>query len=146
MSAFILSDEGLNLIKHFEGCKLDAYLDSVGVATIGYGHTRGVHLGDSCTQEQADKWLKEDAGWSAASVNQMVTAEIEQCMFDALVSFTFNLGSTALRNSTLLKKLNAGEPAAAEFLRWDHAGNKVLPGLTRRREAEKKLFDEAEDD
>lgn len=143
MNNFLISDEGLDLIKSFEGCKLHAYLDSVNVPTIGYGHTRGVSIRDTCTQEQAEKWLRDDAGWASSSVNQMVIADITQNMFDALVSFAFNLGTTSLRNSTLMRKLNKSDftGAAGEFERWVHAGGKVLQGLVRRRLAERALFE-----
>lgn len=112
--SFTTSQTGINLIKSFEGCKLKAYQDSAGVWTIGYGHTSGVYSGMTITQNQ----------------------------FDALVSFTFNLGSGKLESSTLLKKLNQGNiaDAANEFDRWVYADGKKLNGLIARRAAEKELF------
>lgn len=136
------SPDGLQLTKSFEGCRLQAYLDSVGVPTIGYGHTHGVTMGMSCTQEQADAWLQEDVQWAVQAVNNLVTVPLTQQQFDALVDFTFNLGTGALQRSTLLRLLNSGnyQGAAGEFEKWDKAGGKVLPGLLRRRQAERNMF------
>lgn len=130
----------INLLKLFEGCKLHAYQDSVGVATIGYGHTKGVHKGDTCTQQQAEDWLYEDADEAWQGVYALVAVPLTQGQCDGLTSFVFNLGVGKLKSSTLLKKLNAGEDAAAEFDKWVYAGGKVLPGLVSRRTAEKQLF------
>lgn len=137
-------EKGLELIKHFEGLRLRAYQCSAHVWTIGYGHTAGVLPGDEISTEQADDFLKQDIAESERSVGRYVTVPLRQCQFDALVSFTFNLGSGNLRTSTLLKKLNNGDyaGAAGEFLRWVNAGGKRLPGLVLRREAEKALFEE----
>ena len=134
-----------DLIKEFEGCKLEAYPDPGTGAepiTIGVGHTGGVKLGDVITQEQADEYLVSDVSHAANAVNQMVSGKITQHQFDALVSFAFNLGTGNLRNSTLLKKLNKDdfENAANEFLKWDMASGHQMAGLTRRREAERTLF------
>ena len=141
-----ISDRGLDLIKTHEGCRLEAYQDSVGVWTIGYGHTMGVKQGDTCTQEQAEAWLTEDVTTIAERcVNWLVKVPLTQSEFDALCSFSFNLGCSALRNSTLLKKLNASDynGASLEFGKWDHAGGKQLAGLTARRTAEAELFESA---
>ena len=137
-----IGPQGLALIKSFEGCKLAAYLDSVGVPTIGYGHTSGVFMGDSCTQAQADAWLAEDLKEAERCVNDAVTVPLTQHEFDALVSFTFNLGCGNLRKSTLLQKLNNSDykGCGVEFRRWDKAGGQALAGLTRRRLAEEQLF------
>lgn len=137
------SEDGLHLTEQFEGCKLDAYQDSVGVATIGYGHTRNVTMGMTCTQEQAEQWLQEDVQSAADAVNRLVTVELTQQEFDALVDFTFNLGAGNLQRSTLLRLLNSGDytGAAAEFQKWDKAGGQVLAGLLRRRQAEADMFD-----
>ena len=139
-----LSETGLQLIKDHEGCRLEAYLDSVGVPTIGYGHTKGVKEGDTCTQAQADSWLREDANSAEWCVNKCVTVPLTQGEFDALVSFAFNLGCTSLRNSTLLRKLNDSDydGAAAEFPKWNYAGGQVLAGLTTRRQAEQRRFEQ----
>jgi lysozyme len=138
-----ISTSGLDLIRQFEGIKLQAYQCSAHVWTIGYGHTAGVKPGDIITTEQANILLFQDILESERSVNRYVNVPFTQHQFDALVSFTFNLGSGNLHRSTLLKKLNAGDysGAAEEFLRWVHAGGKKLPGLERRRQAEKTLFE-----
>lgn len=136
------SPDGLKLTESFEGCRLAAYLDSVGVPTIGYGHTHGVTMGMTCTQEQAEQWLQEDIQVAVQAVNNLVTVPLTQQQFDALVDFTFNLGTGALQHSTLLRLLNSGnyQGAAGEFEKWDKAGGKVLPGLLRRRQAERDMF------
>lgn len=141
------SDKGIALIKQFEGCKLTAYQDSVGVWTIGYGWTQPVdgkpiRAGMTIKQETADRLLKTGLVSYESDVSRLVKVGLTQGQFDALVSFTYNLGSRSLSTSTLLRKLNAGDYAGAadEFLRWNKAGGKVLNGLTRRREAERALF------
>jgi len=138
-----IGPQGLALIKEFEGCRLSAYLDSVGVPTIGYGHTKDVRMGDTCTQAEADAWLAEDVKDAEQCVESEVTVPMTQHEFDALVSFTFNLGCGNLRKSTLLRLLNNSDydGAALEFRRWDKAGGQVLAGLTRRRDAESRLFE-----
>jgi lysozyme len=141
-----ISEQGLELIRQHEGCRLEAYFDSVGVATIGWGHTRGVKLGDVCTQEQADAWLLEDVKEAEACIeaNVLVLVPLTQGEFDALCSWVFNLGCRALKNSTLLRKLLASDydGASLEILRWDNAGGKRVAGLTARREAERKRFED----
>ena len=135
-------DRGLALIKYFEGLQTRAYLCPAGVWTIGYGHTKGVSSTEAITPEQADALLAEDLSESERAVGHSVTVALSQEQFDALVSFTFNLGAGNLQGSTLLKKLNAGDSAGAadEFLRWVNAGGKKLPGLVERRNAERQLF------
>lgn len=135
-----ISERGISLIKRFEGIRLEAYQDSVGVWTIGYGHTEGVKQGDKISAEQADALLMYDLAIFQRGVNKSVTAAITQGQFDALVSFAFNLGVSALQGSTLLRKLNAGSDASGEFERWVYAGGVKLAGLVRRREAERALF------
>ncbi|MBV8190865.1 MAG: lysozyme [Alphaproteobacteria bacterium] len=141
------SDAGIALIQEFEGCVLHAYPDPATGSvpwTIGYGHTHGVQPGDTCDRDQAVAWLREDLQWAEAAVNQYVTVPLAQPQFDALVSFTFNLGSGALAQSTLLRLLNDGtDPAqvSPQFLRWNRGPNGPMPGLTRRRAAEKAMFD-----
>lgn len=136
------SQRGIDLIKSFEGCELSAYQDSVGVWTIGYGHTVGVKKGDKITQAKADKMLSEDLAIYEQGVQSMVKRTLTQGQFDALVSFSFNVGLGALGRSTLLRLLNSGDWQAAsqQFARWNKAGGRILTGLTRRREAERKLF------
>ncbi len=137
-----LSQNGLDLIKGFEGLRLSAYQDSAGVWTIGYGHTGNVKPGDRITQAQAEELLQKDTAWAQQAVRDQVKVPLSQGQFDALTSFTFNLGAGALEKSTLLKKLNAGDYAGAqaEFGKWVHAGGQVLQGLVRRRAAEADLF------
>lgn len=149
VNSFSYSDNGLALTKQFEGCKLSAYQDQVGVWTIGYGHTgAGVASGLTITQDQADALLTSDIAAAATFVNQIVTVPLQQNQFDALVDFVFNLGRTRFGGSTLLKNLNTGDfaGAAAQILVWDHAGGQVVAGLLRRRQAEKALFDQAAPD
>lgn len=137
------SDAGIQLIKKYEGCCLDAYLCPAKVPTIGYGHTEGVKLGMRITQEQADSLLKGDLVSREAAVRRLVRVPVTQGQFDALVSFVYNIGTGAFERSTLLKKLNAGDTrgASAQFAVWNKAGGKELPGLTKRRAAERALFD-----
>jgi spore coat assembly protein SafA len=141
-SGMSLSQNGVDLIKGFEGLRLNAYQDSVGVWTIGYGHTAGVRPGDHITQAQAEAFLKQDTGWAQQAVRDNVKVPLTQGQFDALTSFTFNLGAGALKGSTLLRELNAGHYATAqkEFGKWVHAGGQRLEGLVRRRAAEAALF------
>jgi len=143
MANFKYSSTGLALTKQFEGLVLTAYQDSVGVWTIGYGHTgTDVKPGLTITEDQAAILLAADVAWAVTCVNKSVTSAINQNQFDALVDFTFNLGCVSLGQSRLLKMVNAGDfaGAAGQFLRWNKAGGKVLKGLTRRRQAEADLF------
>jgi GH24 family phage-related lysozyme (muramidase) len=137
-----LAEPGLALLKSFEQCRLSAYRDSVGVPTIGWGHTAGVSMGMTCDQPQADRWLVGDVQAAVNSCDANAPQNLTQNQFDALVVFTFNVGIGAEAHSTLLAKLKAGDMAGAadEFLKWDHAGGVVVPGLTRRRKAERALF------
>ena len=141
-----ISQEGISLIKKFEGCKLEAYKCSAGVWTIGYGHTEGVKEGDTCIQEEAEKLLRGDIFKFEEYVEDNVTVELDQSQFDALVAWTFNLGPGNLRESTMLKKLNNKEYKSVPFemRRWNKAGGKTLDGLIRRREAESLLFESKE--
>ncbi|GAA0690827.1 lysozyme [Dyella sp. SG562] len=134
---------GVALIKQFEGLRTCAYLDAAGIWTIGYGHTGDdVRSGFRIDAAQADALLRKDLGTAEEAVRAWVTQPLAQPSFDALVSFVFNVGATAFAGSTLLRKLNEGdmEGAAAEFERWRYAGGRVLPGLLRRRIAERTLF------
>jgi lysozyme len=143
MNNMTYSATGRALTEHCEGLRTTAYQDSVGIWTIGYGHTTDVHAGMVCDQDQADQWLEEDIQGAAYVVNKVVTAPLNQNQFDALVDFVFNLGAGNFQSSTLLKLLNQGDYAGAsnEFPKWNHAGGKELAGLTVRRLAEQKLFD-----
>lgn len=143
----IYSGNGLALTEQFEGCELTAYQDQVGVWTIGYGHTGpDVTPGLTITQDQAQSLLAHDVLGAATCVNKVVTVQIAQEEFDALVDFVFNLGAGAFTGSTLLKELNAGNfsAAASQFDSWDHAGGAVVAGLLRRRQAETALFSTAD--
>jgi lysozyme len=143
MCNFTYSDAGFVLTKKFEGLRLTAYQDQVGVWTIGYGHTgREVHGGMVITEDQADVLLHSDIAAAVACVNRAVTANVSQCHFDALVDFVFNLGCARLLGSTLLRHVNAGDfnLAAPQFLLWDHAGGVVVQGLLLRRQAEMAIF------
>jgi GH24 family phage-related lysozyme (muramidase) len=139
---YSISDEGLDLIKHFEGCELTAYVCPSGVYTIGYGHTGDVTPGQTISQQEADRLLREDVRKFEKAVDNYTRVPLKQSQFDALVSFTFNCGTSAFRDSTLLRLLNTNdyEGAASQFSRWVNGSNGPLPGLIRRREAEEKLF------
>ncbi|MGB3786833.1 MAG: lysozyme [Phormidesmis sp.] len=133
---------GLLLIKSFEGLRLNAYKDAVGIWTIGYGTTRNVRPGQVISEEQAVQFLQEDLMRFEKSINEVIRVSINDNQFSALACFTYNVGSGAFRSSTLLKKLNTSDVrgAADELLRWDKAGGRTLAGLTRRRKAERALF------
>lgn len=137
------SDEGISLIRHFEGCSLDAYLCPAGVWTIGYGHTREVKEGDVIDQEGAEALLIEDLEEFEGYVNSMTEIALKQNEFDALVSWTFNLGPTNLKTSTMLNRINYGplSDVPYQMQRWNKAGGKVLAGLTKRRAAEAALWE-----
>jgi len=138
-----ISQEGIALIKVFEGCKLESYLCAAGVWTIGYGHTKMVEEGQEITQEEADNILLNDLEIYEEAVLKAVEVPLHQHQFDALVSWTFNLGGANLNASTMLKVINKGEyeDVPAQIKRWNKAGGKVLQGLIRRREAEALLFE-----
>jgi len=137
------SPKGIALIKEFEGLRLESYQCSAGKWTIGYGSTRGVKPAMTITPTEAEERLAFDLRHAEAAVERFAPATIRQHQFDALVSFAFNLGTEALRHSTLLAKLSRGDArgAAEEFDRWVYAGGKVLPGLARRRAAERVMFE-----
>ena len=137
-----ISKAGLSLIKEFEGCRLTSYTCAAGVLTIGYGST-GPHVtpGKTITQAEADALLLKDVARFEKGVDDLIKVPLKQCQFDALVSFAFNCGNGALEESTLRKRLNAGEDpntvAKEELPRWT---NKGLAGLVRRRTAEVNMF------
>lgn len=139
---------GIALIKEFEGLRLEAYDDGVGVITIGYGaikYPNGVRVkrGDKITLAQAEEYLKNDLKCAIETVNKVIKVPVTQNQFDAMVSLTYNIGATAFTSSTLARKLNNKDykGAAEQFLVWNKAGGKVMNGLVRRRQAEKKLFE-----
>ena len=139
---------GLEIIKHFEGFSSDPYLCPADVATIGYGATYGFdhkritmdHRPISL--EEGEALLAQELRSVERSVRRLVQVALTQNQFDALVSFTFNLGSGRLQSSTLRSKLNREdyEGAADELPKWRKAGGKVLLGLVKRRAVERKLF------
>jgi len=136
------SKEGVSLLKKFEGCKLRTYLDAVDVPTIAYGRTKDVKIGDICTQQQAEDWLEEELVEYEGYVEKAVTVPLEQNQFDALVSWTYNLGPSNLTRSSMLRVLNASDydNVPEQIMRWNKAGGRVLAGLVRRREAEAEMF------
>tara|TARA_Y100000356_G_scaffold134487_1_gene143960 strand:- start:370 stop:807 length:438 start_codon:yes stop_codon:yes gene_type:complete len=138
----MISDKGIGIIKQFEGCQLIAYQDAVGVWTIGYGHTKNVSEGDIISSAQAEALLLKELKEYEDYVNKLVTVPLHDYQFDALVSWTYNLGPTNLANSTMLRKLNEGKynEVPDEMRRWNRAGGKVLEGLVIRRDYEAKLF------
>ncbi len=147
------SKKGIKLIKEFEGFRSKAYLCSAGVWTIGYGSTlytnnHKVKQGDQISLTEAEELIANDLIKFENAVNKLVTVQVNQNQFDALVCFIYNIGEGAFKSSTLLKKINLKDftGAADEFLRWNKAPSpstgklRALPGLTRRRTAERKLF------
>lgn len=137
-----ISQEGLSLIKKFEGCKLKSYQCAAGVWTIGYGSTSGISEGMEISQQRAEALLLEDVAVFEEAVNKAVKVPLEQYEFDALVSWTFNLGPSNLNSSTMLKVLNENKKneVPAQMRRWNKANGETLQGLIRRREAESLLF------
>ena len=149
-----LSADGIELLKALEGVEAEAYRDSAGLWTVGCGHcltkdelsSGKIYCGDQVirwkdgplTDAEMDALLAEDVGWAEAAVEVAVRVPLEQHHFDSLVLWTFNIGANAMRESTLVKKLNAGlyTEVPDELRRWVRAGGQVLPGLVRRRERE----------
>lgn len=137
----IINDRGRQIIEEAEGLRLEAYRCPAGVLTIGYGHTGDVREGDRITKHQAEVILEFDLTKYEQAVTKLARGATGP-QFSAMVSLAFNIGISALEKSTLLKEFNAGRPlnAAAEFGRWIYAGGKVMPGLVKRRAAERALF------
>ena len=142
-----ISPSGIDLICNFEGKRLTAYDDGVGVWTIGFGTTvypNGIKVmkGDTCTEAQAKTYMAHDLKKFEATVNKAVTVQLNQNQFDALVSLAYNIGTNAFSKSTLVKKLNANDirGAADQFDVWVNAGGKRMQGLVNRRAKEKALF------
>ena len=140
-----ISSEGISLIKKFEGCELESYQDAVGVWTIGYGHTKDVKEGMTISKEQADNMLLNELDEYCEHVEKAVDVTLKQNEFDALVSWTFNLGPTNLKNSTLLKVLNSTHIDWADIphqiQRWNKVNGEVNEGLVKRRKSEALLFE-----
>lgn len=138
-----ISKEGLRLLKAFEGLRLEAYKDVVGVLTIGYGHTgHDVHPGLVISEDDAEQLLLKDIAQFEDCVNDVVVVHLNQSEFDSCVCLAYNIGCKAFEGSTLLKLLNEDnrDAAAQQFLRWNKAGGKVVDGLSNRRRAEMGLF------
>jgi len=142
-----INEEGLNLIRQWEGLRLTAYKDAVGVLTIGHGHTSRagpptVKPGMKITQAEADRILRADLAVFEAAVENAVKVDLTDNQFAALVSFTFNVGIGNLQKSTLLRKLNKGDydGVPMELGKWVNAGGRRLPGLANRRAAEAGLW------
>ena len=142
-----ISPSGIDLICNFEGKRLTAYDDGVGVWTIGFGTTvypNGIKVkkGDTCTEAQAKAFMAHDLKKFEAAVNNAVTVPLSQNQFDALVSLAYNIGTNAFSGSTLVKKLNSNDfrGAADQFDVWVNAGGKRMQGLVNRRAKEKEVF------
>ena len=138
-----ISEEGISLIKHFEGCGLEAYQDSIGIWTIGYGTIKGVKEGDQINQDEAEHLLQEEMPEYEGYINEMVNVPLEQNQFDALCSWVFNLVHKNLSESTLLRVLNDEkyDEVPKQIVRWNKAGGQVLKGLVKRRQAEADMFE-----
>lgn len=145
----MMTEEGISLIKKYEGCKLTAYKCPAGVWTIGYGNTfyedgSTVKPGDKITQERADQLLRNILEKKFLEpIRKLIVSDINDNMFSAIVSFTYNVGIGNLKSSTLLKKVNANpndQSISLEFKKWVKSAGKVLPGLVRRRESESDLY------
>lgn len=136
-----INNAGLQLIKSFEGCRLQAYDDGTGVWTIGYGHTPATP-GQIITQDDAEALLRSDLRWAETCVNTWVARNATPNQFAAMVSLTFNIGCGAFQSSSVLRLFNEGDDAgaAAAFALWNQANGQVLEGLVRRRAAEAALF------
>ena len=139
-----ISNEGISLIKKFEGCELESYQDAVGVWTIGYGHTKNVKEGMTISKEQADNMLLNELDEYCEHVEKAVDVTLKQNEFDALVSWVFNLGPTNLKSSTMLKVLNSTHVDWADIpyqiQRWNKVNGEVNEGLVKRRKSESLLF------
>ena len=142
MNMMTTSEKGRQLIKQFEGLRLTAYRCPAGVATIGWGHTEGVKMGQRITEQQAEQLLTEDLQPVERLLNTM-NVNLRQGQFDALSSWIFNLGRGTFVSSTLCKRIQAGagdEEVADQIVRWVNASGKPLVGLMRRRVAEANMF------
>lgn len=137
-----ISNKGIEFIKQWEGLKLVAYQDIGDIWTIGVGHTKDVSPGMTITMAQAEEFLRQDVAEFEEAIAHLIKVPLNQNQYDALISFSFNLGVGALTKSTLLKLLNKGDytGAANEFIKWCRANGKIVEGLMRRRAAEKRLF------
>lgn len=130
------------IIKKYEGFRADPYYCVGGYCTVGYGHVLPKGTKKSVTKEEADELFEKDLAKTESAVSRLVVQRLTQNQFDALVSFTFNLGPGTLQRSTLRRKINRGEmqDAPREFLKYVYASGKKWPGLQRRRATEASLF------
>jgi lysozyme len=157
MPRFEIAPEAINLIKAFEGARLAGYRDPIGIPTIGFGHTEmaggminyvdgqrtsKVRIGARITMAEAERLKAADIARFAAELDPLFKRDLNPLQYGAAMSLAFNIGPGNFRKSTVLRMINAGEftKAAGAFLAWNKAGGKVLPGLTRRRRAERLLF------
>ena len=145
-----ISEKGFTLIREFEGLQLEAYKDTGGVWTIGFGTIKypngiSVKKGDTCTIQQAEQWLKNDCKWVDTCLDKNIKVHLNQNQFDALASFVYNIGETAFVKSTMLALLNENSLtlAASQFDRWVYDNGKKIQGLVNRRSKEKALFEKA---
>jgi len=137
----VTSQAGVDLIKSFEGCQLKAYVCPAGVLTIGYGHTGpDVKQGMQITEAYAEELLRQDLKRFEDAVKQIIQVSLRQQEYDAIVSFAFNVGASALEHSTFARRMNAGDNKVTcfkeEFPKWVNGSDGPLPGLVRRRQAE----------
>ena len=141
IASLVVSAAALVGIATHEGYRGEAYRDAVGVPTIGFGETAGVKMGDKTTPVRSLVQLLGSTNRHADAIRKCIAVPLYQHEFDAYVSLSYNIGPGAFCQSTLVKKLNAGDYAGAceEIKRWNRAGGKVLPGLTKRREQEYRL-------
>lgn len=139
-----ISEEGKALIKKFESCRLEAYKCSANVWTCGWGATKGVDENTVWSQSYADERFEGDIQEFENYVNDLVTAPLQQCQFDALCSWCYNLGPANLKSSSMLRVLNEGnyEEVPYQLQRWNKANGEILEGLVRRRKAEALLFED----
>jgi lysozyme len=140
-----MTDDGINLLKHFEGLRTEAYPDPATGAepwTIGYGCTKDVKEGDCITPEMADVMLLREVASFEKGVRDLVKYDLDENQISALTCFAYNVGLGNLQSSTMLKMINSGSVMAAadQFPRWNMAAGKVMPGLIKRRDAERRLY------
>jgi len=144
----VINDKGLEILKHYEGCRLNVYRDPIGIPTIGYGSTYGldytrVNMGHrTITESEATGLLIRQCQWSERSIARLVRVSLTNNQCSALISFVYNVGSGNFQRSTMRMKLNREDHigAASEFWKWRRAGGRILKGLVRRRKIEKQLF------
>lgn len=147
MTNMQISYNGIKALTEHEGFRSNAYKDTGGVWTIGYGTIcvdgKPVEQGMTCTIPQAEEWMRSDLAWAQTAVNQLVRTQLFQHQFDALVSFVYNIGQTAFAKSTMLRKLNMNDfiGASKEFDRWNKDNGKTIAGLVARRAVEQAMFE-----